>query len=85
MTVVGAKMTECGNIDDALNIVAKCSQERCEGETRLNSHSSRSHCILRIIIQTTSLNEYGVRITLESVLSLVDLAGSERVKKAGCN
>ncbi|XVE60984.1 hypothetical protein DITRI_Ditri06bG0004400 [Diplodiscus trichospermus] len=62
------------------------------GETNMNLHSSRSHTIFRMIIESRDRTEDGdgdgdtasscdaVRV---SVLNLVDLAGSERAAKTG--
>jgi kinesin family protein 6/9 len=48
----------------------------------LNSHSSRSHCIYTLHIESRSRVESTEKIVY-SKLHLVDLAGSERTKKTG--
>jgi centromeric protein E len=61
----------------------------CEGETRrqvgstnMNKHSSRSHTIFRIWIESRS-SEYEHSNVRISSLSLVDLAGSESIRLSG--
>lgn len=51
-------------------------------EHKLNKHSSRSHCIFSLWVESRSRVESSEKITL-SKLNLVDLAGSERTKKTG--
>lgn len=54
------------------------------GATNMNAHSSRSHTIFRMIIESKAIaggtDRAGV---LQSTLNLVDLAGSERMSKTG--
>lgn len=49
---------------------------------KLNSHSSRSHCIYTVHIESRSRVESQEKMVF-SKLHLVDLAGSERTKKTG--
>ena len=66
--------------DEIENIMDTAISNRSEGKTDMNSHSSRSHMIVYILIKTrnkhTGAQSYGK-------LSLVDLAGSERLEKSG--
>eukprot|EP01059_Diplonema_ambulator_P015448 TRINITY_DN2658_c0_g1_i1.p1 TRINITY_DN2658_c0_g1~~TRINITY_DN2658_c0_g1_i1.p1 ORF type:complete len:1360 (+),score=638.22 TRINITY_DN2658_c0_g1_i1:40-4119(+) len=78
------------DLDTLLAILAEGSASRHTAETKLNTHSSRSHAIFTINFQfTEQLDEaeqalYGVaRNTKTSKLHLVDLAGSEMVAKSG--
>jgi kinesin family protein 6/9 len=48
----------------------------------MNKHSSRSHCIFTLHIETRSRVESSDKVVF-SKLNLVDLAGSERTKKTG--
>ncbi|OHT09588.1 hypothetical protein TRFO_21471 [Tritrichomonas foetus] len=48
---------------------------RSTGATSMNDHSSRSHAIVRIVLESQPRGERGV--IYKSVLNLVDLAGSE--------
>ncbi|WZZ23328.1 hypothetical protein YC2023_124715 [Brassica napus] len=52
------------------------------GATNMNVHSSRSHTIFRMVIESSqkTQDDDAVRV---SVLNLVDLAGSERASKTG--
>ena len=67
-----------GALDD---IMKTATANRKTAETKLNATSSRSHAILRLVIETSS--DFEGRPDLSGVLHLVDLAGSERVSKAG--
>jgi kinesin family protein 6/9 len=51
-------------------------------EHKLNKHSSRSHCIFTLLLESRSRVESSEKIIV-SKLNLVDLAGSERTKKTG--
>jgi centromeric protein E len=67
---------------------------RHTGKTKMNEHSSRSHTIFRIILESTDRMSdddtiadeeeltSGVQVT-QSILNLVDLAGSERAAQTG--
>lgn len=52
------------------------------GATSLNQHSSRSHVLLRLWIESRAENEPNGSVRISS-LSLVDLAGSESVRLTG--
>merc|ERR1719402_512202 len=66
--------------EEALNLLFEGELNRVVSEHQLNVHSSRSHCIFTIYIESHSKTESNFRYTL-SKLNLVDLAGSERLKK----
>ena len=54
------------------------------GATNMNAHSSRSHTIFRMIIESKAIAGVTDRAgVLQSTLNLVDLAGSERMSKTG--
>jgi kinesin family protein 6/9 len=55
---------------------------RTVSEHQMNKHSSRSHCVFTLHIETRSRVESSDKV-LFSKLNLVDLAGSERTKKTG--
>ncbi|GKZ01007.1 hypothetical protein MPSEU_001052200 [Mayamaea pseudoterrestris] len=67
---------------EVFQVLAQGEARRQTGATNLNQHSSRSHTLVRIWIESKHANDKdkGVRI---SSLSLVDLAGSESVKLTG--
>ncbi|SPQ93996.1 Kinesin-like protein [Plasmodiophora brassicae] len=58
-------------------------RKRKVGETNMNRHSSRSHCIFRITVETSETYEDGTSHIRAGKLNLVDLAGSERQSKTG--
>ncbi|CAH8306145.1 unnamed protein product [Eruca vesicaria subsp. sativa] len=53
------------------------------GETNMNVHSSRSHTIFRMVIESRGKGNSSTDAIRVSVLNLVDLAGSERIAKTG--
>ncbi|KVI00775.1 Kinesin, motor domain-containing protein, partial [Cynara cardunculus var. scolymus] len=67
-----------GNEQKSRFLIANCEAQRQFGETSLNDRSSRSHQIIRLTIECSSLYEESRcgRYLLAS-LSLVDLAGCE--------
>ncbi|CAL9151481.1 unnamed protein product [Musa hybrid cultivar] len=74
--------------EQVLDLMEFGESHRHIGETNMNLHSSRSHTIFRMIVESRERIEDGnvvdscdaVRV---SVLNLVDLAGSERAAKTG--
>ncbi|KAK4417012.1 Kinesin-like protein KIN-14R [Sesamum alatum] len=66
------------NIQQVWNVLQEGSSARAVGSNNVNEHSSRSHCMLSIMVRAKNL------ITgdcTKSKLWLVDLAGSERLAK----
>nr|KAI8756368.1 centromere-associated protein E-like isoform X3 [Biomphalaria glabrata] len=83
------------SIQDVANVLKRGDEKRHVAETKANDCSSRSHCILRVIIESRlrddpDLESSGVFV---SNLTIVDLAGSEKASdntnsyrfKEGCN
>eukprot|EP00826_Nyctotherus_ovalis_P016761 TRINITY_DN14876_c0_g1_i1.p2 TRINITY_DN14876_c0_g1~~TRINITY_DN14876_c0_g1_i1.p2 ORF type:complete len:158 (-),score=41.59 TRINITY_DN14876_c0_g1_i1:34-507(-) len=66
-------------IRDRIKVIRLAHKNRTTAETRLNVHSSRSHCISQIKIAGTNRS---LAKTVGSVLTLVDLAGSESISCA---
>lgn len=68
--------------EQVFQLLAQGESRRQVGATHLNQHSSRSHTIFRLWIESrrTGGSESAVRL---SSLSLVDLAGSESVRLTG--
>jgi len=64
--------------EDLLEAAKRVQRERKIGETRMNKESSRSHTILRIVIESVDNED----IT-SAVLSFIDLAGSEKASQTG--
>ncbi|OIT38073.1 PREDICTED: kinesin-like protein KIN-14R isoform X2 [Nicotiana attenuata] len=73
--VVEAKVE---NIEEVWNVLQTGSSARAVGSNNVNEHSSRSHCMLCIMV--TANNLINGECT-KSKLWLVDLAGSERLAK----
>ena len=83
--VEGLKEEIVVSADQVLAFVAVGEANRHTGATGLNAHSSRSHTILRLIIESytaaSSSNDNNTTTPIRvSTLSLIDLAGSESVK-----
>lgn len=70
----------CDNEEAALNQLFEGELNRNYAAHELNSHSSRSHAIYTIHIESRSRVESSEKMVF-SKLHLVDLAGSERTKK----
>ncbi|KAI3775738.1 hypothetical protein L1987_45490 [Smallanthus sonchifolius] len=66
------------NIQEVWNVLLAGSSARAVGSNNVNEHSSRSHCMLCIIIKAKNLLNGECT---KSKLWLVDLAGSERLAK----
>jgi len=65
---------------DVLRVMSLGNQHRSVGSTNMNEHSSRSHALLSVVVNTTNLIS---NASSAGKLTLVDLAGSERVSKSG--
>nr|NP_001080954.1 centromere protein E S homeolog [Xenopus laevis]AAC60300.1 kinesin-related protein [Xenopus laevis] len=68
--------------------IKKGEKNRHYGETKMNDHSSRSHTIFRMIVESRDRNdptnsENCDGAVMVSHLNLVDLAGSERASQTG--
>ncbi|XP_075057044.1 centromere-associated protein E isoform X2 [Mixophyes fleayi] len=68
--------------------IKKGEKNRHYGETKMNDHSSRSHTIFRMIVESRERNGPGNSencdgAVMVSHLNLVDLAGSERASQTG--
>ncbi|KAL0025519.1 hypothetical protein WJX77_008758 [Trebouxia sp. C0004] len=72
------------NVEDALNVMRKGTENRRIGETNMNRESSRSHSVFTCIMESSTKGaEDGCNRVKFSRLNLVDLAGSERNKLSG--
>ncbi|KAL0050716.1 hypothetical protein WJX82_005679 [Trebouxia sp. C0006] len=72
------------NVEDALNVMRKGTENRRIGETNMNRESSRSHSVFTCIMESSTKGaEDGCTRVKFSRLNLVDLAGSERNKLSG--
>ena len=70
----------CETEEEALHQLFEGEINRSYAAHELNSHSSRSHSIFTLYVESRSRVESTEKITY-SKLHLVDLAGSERTKK----
>lgn len=68
---------EVETADDALHLFQKGVRNKRMAETRMNSASSRSHCMLTLQVQQLATDR-AEHVLAEGRLTLVDLAGSER-------
>nr|XP_014350548.1 PREDICTED: centromere-associated protein E-like [Latimeria chalumnae] len=73
--------------DQVMQWIKKGEKNRHYGETKMNEHSSRSHTIFRMIIESRDRSELNAEncdgVIMVSHLNLVDLAGSERASQTG--
>ncbi|KAL9260239.1 Kinesin-like protein, partial [Drosera capensis] len=76
--VPGIVETEVKNITEVWEVLQTGSNARSVGSNNVNEHSSRSHCILCIMVNSKNLMNGECT---KSKLWLVDLAGSERLGK----
>ncbi|KAE9466265.1 hypothetical protein C3L33_01842, partial [Rhododendron williamsianum] len=76
--VPGIVEAKVENTREVWNVLQAGSSARAVGSNNVNEHSSRSHCMLCIMVKTRNL--MSAECT-KSKLWLVDLAGSERLAK----
>lgn len=77
--VVGLKSQQVWTFEQALILMNFGEEHRIYKETSIHEHSSRSHTIFRIWIESWFKNKSGGKKT--SMFNLVDLAGSERLNE----
>lgn len=65
------------NAAQATELISKGMANRSVGETKMNSESSRSHSLLRLVIESRDKSDASGAVRIAE-LNLVDLAGSER-------
>ncbi|CAI9110386.1 OLC1v1010396C1 [Oldenlandia corymbosa var. corymbosa] len=80
VAVENVTVVPISSYDELMSVMQQGSGQRHTTGTLMNEHSSRSHLILSIVIESTNLQTQSVA---RGKLSFVDLAGSERVKKSG--
>lgn len=76
--VVGLKSQQVWTFDQALILMNFGEEHRVYKETSIHEHSSRSHTIFRIHIESLSNDKTSKK---NSMLNLIDLAGSERLNE----
>ncbi|XP_039544497.1 kinesin-like protein KIF9 isoform X2 [Pimephales promelas] len=82
VSVKGLSLHLVHNEEEALNLLFEGEMNKIIGEHALNKHSSRSHCIFTVHIESRSRTLSEAKY-ITSKLNLVDLAGSERLGKTG--
>ncbi|KAG6705133.1 hypothetical protein I3842_07G166200 [Carya illinoinensis] len=76
--VPGIVEAKVGNITEVWSVLQAGSNARAVGSNNVNEYSSRSHCMLCIMVKAKNLM---TEECTKSKLWLVDLAGSERIAK----
>lgn len=71
------------NPDDMMKIFQEGNLNRHVGKTNMNEHSSRSHSVFTITVESSVVNADGEVKVKVGKLNIVDLAGSERQSKTG--
>uniref|UniRef100_A0A3Q0KEE7 Kinesin-like protein n=1 Tax=Schistosoma mansoni TaxID=6183 RepID=A0A3Q0KEE7_SCHMA len=69
------------SIDEIQKVMKIGYQNRAVGATNMNEHSSRSHAIFIVTVESCKTGEDGEKHIRVGKLNLVDLAGSERQSK----
>jgi hypothetical protein len=77
--VAGLKKQQAWTFDQAIILMNYGEEHRVYKETSIHDHSSRSHTIYRLYIESCPVNKKGPK--KYSMLNLVDLAGSERLSE----
>jgi centromeric protein E len=77
--VAGLKRQQVWAFEQAIILMNYGEEHRVYKETNIHDHSSRSHSIFRVYIETEPKNSDAVK--KYSMLNLVDLAGSERLNE----
>ncbi|CAN0441973.1 unnamed protein product, partial [Hapterophycus canaliculatus] len=80
-----------GDFETVLKVLKMGEKQRHVGCTEMNSRSSRSHTIFRLVLESQQMYDEDVHASREEVdtstlvatLNLVDLAGSESVRHTG--
>jgi len=66
------------NPSDLMDVFDEGNLNRHVGATNMNEHSSRSHSVFTITVESSFLGEDGKAHIKVGKLNIVDLAGSER-------
>lgn len=89
--VMNVSQPEVTNVDEVLELLIEGNTQRAVASTDMNAHSSRSHAVFRLTIESRNPE---VEIHLDGPIhdvvrvadfNLVDLAGSESVKMTNTN
>lgn len=72
----------CKSAAEMVRIMKAGNRNRAAGRTDMNEHSSRSHAVFLVTVETAHRKNNRIRV---GKLNLVDLAGSERQRKTGAS
>ncbi|XP_045539409.1 kinesin-like protein Klp68D [Papilio machaon] len=72
----------CRSAEEMVRVMRAGSRQRAAGRTDMNEHSSRSHAVFLVTVETAHRTTKRIRV---GKLNLVDLAGSERQRKTGAS
>ena len=64
--------------EDMMKVFYEGNVNRHTGATNMNEHSSRSHSVFTITVESSEMDEEGQSHIRVGKLNIVDLAGSER-------
>lgn len=67
------------NAQDCFTLLRRGEQNRITRQTRSNIHSSRSHTIFQVLVESDTADAKGM--LFRGKLNLCDLAGSEKIHK----
>ncbi|XP_045453727.1 kinesin-II 95 kDa subunit-like [Melitaea cinxia] len=70
----------CKSAAEMVRVMRAGNRNRAAGRTDMNEHSSRSHAVFLVTVETAHRTTNRIRV---GKLNLVDLAGSERQRKTG--
>jgi centromeric protein E len=83
--VVNVVQNEVSNVDEVLELLVHGNSQRVVAVTDMNTHSSRSHAVFRLSVESRdmddSMNLAEQGVVRVSDFNLVDLAGSESLKQ----
>ncbi|CAK1542784.1 unnamed protein product [Leptosia nina] len=72
----------CKSASEMVRLMRAGNRNRASGRTDMNEHSSRSHAVFLVTVETAHRSTNRIRV---GKLNLVDLAGSERQRKTGAS
>lgn len=72
----------CKSATEMVRVMKNGNKNRAAGRTDMNEHSSRSHAVFLVTVETAHRKTNRIRV---GKLNLVDLAGSERQRKTGAS
>ncbi|KAI8817989.1 P-loop containing nucleoside triphosphate hydrolase protein [Fimicolochytrium jonesii] len=79
--VENSLVVDCASVDDSIAVLQEGLRNRTTRAHQLNEHSSRSHSIMTLYIETETESEGGGEVVKRhGKISFVDLAGSEKVR-----